>query len=104
MITLHYKFEVEANVADYVDVVDTVDYDYDVDPKIDDYIDYLLQTKEFRGTDDNPVYVAGMKESLKRLMGTWDWVKDGLEDDDEFIDFLKDRYYYKAKSAWYGEE
>lgn len=73
--------------------IKTVEYDYDVEPNFYDTMEYL----GFEGIRERAV------DSFVDLIG-WDNVSyDDLEDDEYFVEFMKQKYEEKAKESFEEE-
>ena len=101
MITLTYEVlgkhtMLSPNDDDGAEVVD--EFNLDVDFTINDIVAFY-KSDEYKKMSD--VSKSGYKQAIKDLKDAG--VFDFLEDDEEFSDFLKDRYLDKAEEA-YKEE
>lgn len=93
-----YKWE---NVVVNVDngehtkpVKKNVEYDYDVSVSEDDIVEYLLPDPKYCKITDNEIahQSCGIRKAV-RMLGI---DEDKLEDNDDFVEFLKERYEDKA--------
>lgn len=85
-ITLTYR------IYDSYDYKDPKDYPFDVCYDADDVADYLAGFMKGPEPDDaTDAFIEGAKEMARYIVTTYD-MDDILADDDEFIEFLKERY------------
>lgn len=101
---LHYVFEdVEINVTSFASITSIeptthkertcVEYDYDVEIELEDIIDYF-KPRNIEHLDFEEQ--CGFKNAIQCLWKEMVVDVDTLEDDESFIDFMKERYYDKA--------
>lgn len=88
----------------YRTCIGDIDYNIEVEPTTDDYIEFFLEN-----ADSNIIFAKNEREALERFFND-KYIKnciesalDYLEFEDDFIDFMKERYYYKALKK-YNEE
>lgn len=82
------------------EVVD--EFEYEMEPTDEDYVDYLLTKMSFKtimfSTDKRLAFVDGAKSMAYELLN--DEAKEEIDDEYDFGEFLRDRYYDKAM-RWY---
>ena len=114
-MTLHYTFTVKREVMvqryyscediepDYKTKEVEVDFDYDVTPTNDDYFEYIagLVHCTSNWTSKEWSYARKLFDALVReeLLNT-----ESLEEDDGFIDYMKEAYEEQAHDACQEEE
>lgn len=72
--------------------------EYECDPTLEDYVDYLLPMKlqkdlsEAWKGNEGVAYRNGLRDGLREFLRNEDWVRDTLDEDDDFREYLKEAY------------
>lgn len=95
MITVTYQIPKEYD-EDTPAYVHPTEFEYDIEPTNDDYSDFLFswndKKKAFVGYDHADHMRLGASIAIEHILETFDFIKESLNEDPEFKDFLKDRY------------
>lgn len=98
---LTFSFKTKSYGTDPVyeeEYADYEDFDWEYSPDIDDFMDYVLPKKEFLKGEERANYKAGLRYAEDYI----DW--DALEDDEDFVEFLKDKYHDQAYAEFLEEK
>jgi len=98
---LTFSFKTKSHGTDPVyeeEYFDTEDFDWEYSPTIDDFMEFVLPSKEIFKGEERANYKAGLRYAEDYL----DWEK--LEEDEDFIDFLKEKYESKAYADYLEEK
>ena len=70
--------------------------EYECEPTLEDCFDFLFplarQNEMSEGYTSPICFKMGMEAAIKTLLEEWDWVKDALEEDEDFKEYLKEAY------------
>ena len=85
---------------------DETEFDYEVTPTQEDYTAFLLPRSGWIGDRENRNWFdAGAVQVIKNLYKNYPDFFDSLEeDDDDFYEFMKERYYDEAMEEYNNEE
>lgn len=95
MVTVVYQIPKEYD-EDTPAYVHPTEFEYEIEPTNDDYADFL-----FGGEDKRMAFLRydhadhmrlGASIAIEHILETFDFIKENLDDDPEFKEFLKDRY------------
>ena len=103
MINLHYEIEHDVYVGEDIETIVTGEFDYEVEPTKEDYVDYLMETERFASIKkDWADKQTGsiMRDTIEALLDYYDWLKDGIDEDEGFVNYLHDAYEDEAMDAY----
>lgn len=101
-MTLHYYIENEPDwdeegmTRSMARKYHPLEFEYDVDTTFEDFFEYV------RPSDFNTWQEEGQKAYRQAVLDLWDknFIDWQFEEDDDFIEFMKDKYYDEALD-WY---
>lgn len=123
-MTLHYSFEGDVEVIDsasahinngwyephyHTEHCDDIEYEYEVDPTEDDFLDYLAPDfrfmEKFKDLPKEQIKLLqqGAEEAIRLILGSYEDLKDWIEEEDEFVEFMTERYEDDARQAFEEE-
>ena len=88
---------------------DETDFDYEVTPTQEDFKEFFkINFKGMSVSDTERLCLEkGAEQQLKRIfdaMPDLEWWRDYLEEDDDFYEFMKERYYEEAMEEYNNAE
>lgn len=89
----------------HIEEMEDVEFEYEVEPDDSDYIEYLMP--DFYGEQwknlekkDRDLMLKGAKVAIANIISDFDSLKEELEEDDNFEEFIRDRYEEEARKAF----